>query len=301
MAICDLCPRNCLVDRTVSTGYCSMPRQIKIARRALHFWEEPCISGDKGSGAVFFSGCNMKCVFCQNKDISTGGFGKLITGERLTEIFLELQEQGALNINLVTPTHYVPQIIPCLKKAKELGLDIPVVYNTSSYEKPDVIRSLEGLVDIWLPDFKYISDESAKRYSACPDYVRWAKLCLDEMVRQCPEPVFDDDGIMKKGVIVRHLILPGHTEESKDVLDYLHKRYGDRIFISIMSQYTPCTDLSGYPEINRTLTEKEYEDVVDYAIDIGIENGFIQEGSAASESFIPSFDLKGVEKNRNKE
>ncbi len=300
MAICDLCPRNCSVDRSTGVGYCSMPDQIKIARRALHFWEEPCISGDKGSGTVFFSGCNMKCVFCQNKDISTGGFGRLITSERLTEIFLELQEQGALNINLVTPTHYVSQIIPCLKKAKELGLKLPVVYNTSSYERPDVIRSLEGLVDIWLPDFKYISDESAKRYSACPDYVRWAKRCLDEMVRQCPEPVFDDDGIMKKGVIVRHLILPGHTDESKDILDYLHERYGNRLFISIMSQYTPCTDLSGYPEIDRTLTEDEYNDVVDYAIDIGIENGFIQEGSAASESFIPSFDLKGVIKG-NKE
>ena len=272
-----------------------MPDTVKISRAALHMWEEPCVSGENGSGTVFFSGCNMKCVFCQNKEISTGGFGKEITVERLADIFLELQDKGALNINLVTPTHYTLQIIDAVKLARAKGLKLPIVYNTSSYEKVETIKLLEGVVDIWLPDFKYMDNAVAQKYSKAADYVDCATAAIDEMVRQQPECVFDDDGIIQKGVIVRHLVLPGQTQGAKDAVEYLYNRYGDNIFISIMSQYTPCTDLSAYPEINRKLTQQEYDDVVDYAVEIGVENGFLQEGESASESFIPPFDLEGVE------
>ena len=295
MGVCNICPRNCNVDRSEKTGFCSMTDTVRISRAALHMWEEPCISGEKGSGTVFFSGCNMKCVFCQNKEISTGGFGKDITVERLAEIFLQLQQKGALNINLVTPTHYTLQIIEAVKLAKSRGLTLPIVYNTSSYEKPETIKMLEGTVDIWLPDFKYTDNIAAQRYSKAKDYVQFAKAAIDEMVRQQPECVFDDDGIIQKGVIVRHLVLPGQVNAAKKAVQYLYDRYGDSIFISIMSQYTPCTDLGAYPEINRKITPEEYDEVVDFAVDIGVENGFLQEGESASESFIPPFDLTGVE------
>ncbi len=294
MDVCNICPRNCNVDRSEKTGFCSMTDRLKISRAALHLWEEPCISGEKGSGTVFFSGCNMKCVFCQNKDISTGGFGKEITVERLAEIFIELQEKGALNINLVTPTHYVMQIIRAVKLAKAKGLRLPIVYNTSSYEKVETLKLLEDVVDIWLPDFKYFDNRAAIKYSKSPDYVRISQQAIAEMVRQQPQCIFDDDGIIQKGVIVRHLVLPGQTKAAKNRVEYLYKTYGDNIFISIMSQYTPCTDLAGYPEINRKITAEEYNDVVDYAVEIGVENGFLQEGESASESFIPPFDLTGV-------
>ena len=295
MSVCNICPRNCNVDRNIKTGFCSMPQTVKISRAALHMWEEPCISGDKGSGTVFFSGCNMKCVFCQNKEISTGGFGKEITIERLADIFLELQAKGALNINLVTPTHYTLQIIRAVKLAKEKGLKLPIVYNTSSYEKVETIKLLAEIVDIWLPDFKYMDNTAAARYSKAADYVQYAQAAIDEMVRQQPQCVFGDDGIIQKGVIVRHLVLPGQLQGAKDAIEYLYNKYGDSIFISIMSQYTPCTDLSDYPEINRKISQEEYDEVVDYAVEIGVENGFLQEGESASESFIPPFDLEGVE------
>jgi len=295
MSVCNICPRNCNVDRSEKTGFCSMTDTVKISRAALHMWEEPCISGEKGSGTVFFSGCNMKCVFCQNKEISTGGFGREITVERLAQIFIELQEKGALNINLVTPTHYTLQIVDAVKLARKQGLTLPIVYNTSSYEKPETIKLLKDVVDIWLPDFKYIDDTAAERYSKAKDYVAYAMAAIDEMVKQQPECVFDDEGIIRKGVIVRHLVLPGQVQAAKDAVEYLYNRYGDRIFISIMSQYTPCTDLEGYPEINRKITPEEYDEVVDYAVEIGVENGFLQEGESASESFIPPFDLTGVE------
>lgn len=297
MNLCNICPRNCNVDRDIQKGFCSMYNTVKISRAALHMWEEPCISGDKGSGTVFFSGCNMKCVFCQNKEISTGGFGKEISIERLTEIFLELQAKGALNLNLVTPTHYVPQIITAVLNAKKLGFNLPILYNSSGYEKVETLKMLEGIVDIWLPDFKYIDSVSAKKYSKAEDYPEYAKKAIAEMVRQQPECIFNDDGIIQKGVIVRHLVLPGQVENSKSAIKYLYDNYKDNIYISIMSQYTPCTDLSDYPEINRKLTWEEYYKVVDYAIEIGVENGFLQEEDAASESFIPLFDLEGVEKN----
>ena len=295
MSICNICPRNCGVDRADSAGYCGMYDTVKISRAALHMWEEPCISGEQGSGTVFFSGCNMKCVFCQNKEISTGGFGKEITVERLAQIFLELQEKGALNINLVTPTHYTLQIIDAVKLAKAKGLKLPIVYNTSSYEKVETIKLLADVVDIWLPDFKYMDNNAAQRYSKASDYVENAKSAIDEMVRQQPQCIFDDDGIIQKGVIVRHLVLPGQVQRAKDAIEYLYNRYCDDIFISIMSQYTPCTELNDYPEINRKITQEEYDEVVDFAVEIGVENGFLQEGESASESFIPPFDLEGVE------
>jgi len=294
MSICNICPRNCSTDRESHAGYCGMTDTLRISRAALHMWEEPCISGEKGSGTVFFSGCNMKCVFCQNKEISAGGFGVDISVERLAEIFMELQEKGALNINLVTPTHYTEQIIQAVKLAKRNGMTLPVVYNTSSYEKVETIKMLEDIVDVWLPDFKYTDNSDSVRYSRADNYPDIARAAIDEMVRQQPECIFDDDGIIRKGVIVRHLVLPGKTQQAKDAVEYLYNRYGDSIFISIMSQYTPCTDLENYPEINRKITQEEYDEVVDFAVDIGVENGFLQEGESASESFIPPFDLTGV-------
>lgn len=294
MEKCNICPRNCNVDRSVSVGFCSMSDNVKIARAALHMWEEPCISGEQGSGTVFFSSCNMKCVYCQNKDISTGGFGKEITVRQLAQTFLNLQSQGALNINLVTPTHYTLQIIQAVKLARRQGLALPIIYNTSGYENVETLRLLEGVVDVWLPDFKYMDSETAKKYSRAADYPQIAMAAIDEMVRQAGKCVFDDDGIIQKGVIIRHLVLPGQARAAKKAVKYLHEKYGDNVFISIMSQYTPCTDLSAFPEINRKTTRAEYDEVVDYAVDIGIENGFIQDGEAASESFIPPFDLEGV-------
>lgn len=296
MRECVLCPRECKVNRLEGRmGYCKVSGEIKAARAALHFWEEPCISGKRGSGAVFFSGCSMGCVFCQNEGISHGKTGKTITIERLADIFLQLQnEQKAHNINLVTPTHYVPQIAEALEEAKERGLAIPVVYNSSGYEKPETLRRMEGLVDIYLPDFKYMDGEIAKKYSRAEDYSFWAKQALAEMVRQVPEAEFDEDGMMRKGVIVRHLLLPGCRRDSKEVLRYLAETYGNKIFISLMNQYTPMPGIEKYPELGRKITKREYEWMIEYALDLGIENGFIQEGDTAKESFIPPFDGEGL-------
>ena len=292
--LCNLCPRNCNTDRDKSVGYCKMTNTVKVSRAALHFWEEPCISAENGSGTVFFSGCNMGCVYCQNQDISHQGFGKEISVDRLAEIFIELQQKNAHNINLVTPTHYTPQIIGAVKTARENGLSIPVVYNTSGYEKAENIKSLEGIVDVFLPDFKYISSDTAQHYSCCADYPQMAKAAIRQMVKQTGPCVFDDEGVVQKGVIVRVLVLPGQTEEAKSIIEYLYNTYGDTVFISIMSQYTPCTNLENYPEINRTLTQQEYDEVVDFAVELGLENGFVQEGESAAESFIPPFNLEGV-------
>lgn len=289
-----LCPRRCGADRSVTTGYCGVTDTLRVARAALHFWEEPCISGEEGSGAVFFSGCNLRCVFCQNAPIARAEQGKEITKERLAEIFLELQAQKANNINLVTGTHYVPQIIEALKKARAQGLRIPVVYNCGGYERVETLKALEGLVDIYLPDFKYMDAERAARYSHAGDYPQIAQAALAEMVRQQPKPEFDERGLMKKGVIVRHLMLPGGIRDSKEVVRYLHETYGERIFLSLMNQYTPLPYVADYPEINRKLKKFEYERLVDYAISIGVDQGFIQEGETAEESFIPSFENEGV-------
>ena len=293
--LCNLCPRECNVDRGLGkTGFCKVPNHIKVARAALHFWEEPCISGEEGSGTVFFSGCNLRCVYCQNRKIAEGVYGKIITVDRLAAIFLDLQKQGANNINLVTPSHYVLQIVKALNLAKEQGLLIPVVYNSSAYESVETLKKLEGYVDVYLPDFKYMDEELGRKYSNAGNYSEIAKKAIAEMVRQVGNAQFDSRGILKKGVVVRHLVLPGYTADSKEIIKYLYDTYGNSIYISIMSQFTPILGLENYPELQRKLTEKEYDEVVDFAIELGVENGFIQEGDVAKESFIPDFDGQGV-------
>ena len=297
---CDLCPRKCLVDRKKGEkGICGQTENLKVARAALHFWEEPCISGDAGSGAVFFSGCPLHCVFCQNENIANGTVGKEISLERLVDIFLELQEKRANNINLVTPGHFVPQIVKALDQARKEGLTLPVVYNTSSYETVDTIKMLEGYVDIYLPDFKYMSPVLSKKYSHAPDYAEVAKAAIAEMVRQTGKAVFvngEEDNLILSGTIVRHLTLPGCMADSMQILKYLHETYGDMIYISIMNQYTPVFEQKEYTELNRCVTRREYEKVLDYAFELGIENGFFQDGETARESFIPAFDYEGVRK-----
>ena len=274
-----------------------MDGTIYLARAALHMWEEPCISGTKGSGAVFFSGCGVRCCFCQNHDIAIGSRGLAVSVERLGEIFLELKEKGAANINLVTGAHYVPQIIEALKLARMQGMDLPVVYNSSGYEKLETLKLLEGYVDIYLPDLKYMEPDLAQKFSHAPDYVERAKAAIKEMVRQSGSCQFGEDGYIRRGTIVRHLILPGHTKNSRKVLRYLHETYGEEIYISIMNQYTPVREFGEFKELNRKVTKREYEKVLDTAVEMGIQNGFIQEGETASESFIPEFDYEGVEKN----
>ncbi|MBQ7140382.1 MAG: radical SAM protein [Bacilli bacterium] len=292
---CKLCPKNCKVNRNNNKfGFCKASNKVKIARAALHYYEEPCISGNKGSGTIFFSCCNMKCVYCQNYKISTKNYGKEVTIERLCEIFLELQEKGALNINLVTPTPYVPQIIEALKLAKANGLNIPIVYNTSSYENVETIKMLDGYVDIYLADVKYFDNNYGLKYSNVNNYFYHASMAIDAMVSQIKENQFDENGIMKKGIIIRHMIIPGLSHDSKKILKYLYDKYKDKIYISIMNQYTPLEHVRDYPELNKTLTNDEYDDVVNYAIELGISNGFIQEGETASESFIPNFDNEGI-------
>ncbi|MBR3600729.1 MAG: radical SAM protein [Lachnospiraceae bacterium] len=298
---CTLCPRNCGVDRdNGKIGYCGQTDKVYVARAALHMWEEPCISGEEGSGTVFFCGCTLRCIFCQNHQIVLGKaesgdkIGKEVSIERLKEIFLELQEKGANNINLVTGTHYIPQIAMALKLAKEEGLKIPIVYNTSGYEKAESLQILDGLVDIYLPDMKYISKELSKEYSNASDYFEMASKALEEMVRQVGEAQFDTRGYMTKGVIVRHLVLPGSTRDSKAVLDYLWNTYGNNIYLSIMNQYTPMEQIKNHPLLSRKVTKREYSKVVDYALSLGWENAFIQEGETAKESFIPGFNGVGV-------
>lgn len=290
---CVICPRNCNIDRSKSQGYCKTNELVKVARADLHMWEEPCISGEEGSGTIFFSGCNLRCVYCQNHEISGGLVGKDISIERLSELMIELQNKGANNINLVTPSHFLPQIKEAIRLAKTKGLNLPIVYNTSSYEKSEYIQQLKGYIDVYLPDFKYYDNELAKKYSNAPNYREIATKALDEMLNQVDEQ-FNDKEIMTGGVIVRHLILPGNIDDSKKVIKYLYDRYGDRIYISIMNQFTPIENmLTNYPELNRKVTDEEYGEVVDYALEIGVEKGFIQEGETATESFIPKFDFKG--------
>lgn len=292
---CMLCPRKCGVSRsTGQAGVCGVDAGIKVARAALHYWEEPCISGKNGSGAVFFSGCSLHCVFCQNRDISDGMTGKKISRQRLFDIFFELKEKGANNINLVTPGQYIPDIVWTVEKARAAGFDLPIVYNTSGYENVESLKMLEGIVDIYLPDFKYMDCTLAGKYSKAVDYPYVAKKAVAEMVRQQPDAAFDEQtGLIKKGVIVRQLLLPGHVKDAKDILRYLYESYGDHIYISMMSQFTPF-GLEEYPEINRRVTKREYERYIDYAIELGVENAFIQEGDVAKESFIPAFDCEGV-------
>ncbi len=292
---CLLCPRKCGINRrTGQTGVCGVSSEIRVARAALHYWEEPCISGKKGSGAVFFSGCSLHCVFCQNREISDGKVGKIISKERLRDIFLELKAKGANNLNLVTPGQYIPDIVWAVSDARRYGMELPIVYNTSGYENADELKQLEGIVDVYLPDFKYMDSALSAKYSRAKDYPSVAKQAISEMVRQQPKVVIDDaTGLIQKGVIVRQLLLPGHVNDAKAILKYLHDTYQDSIYISMMSQFTPIA-LKDYPEINRTVTRREYERLIDYAIKIGITNAFIQEGNVAKDSFIPAFDCEGV-------
>ncbi|MCM1187575.1 MAG: radical SAM protein [Lachnoclostridium sp.] len=296
MSECTLCPRKCHVNRmNGQTGYCGQGAEAAAARAALHFWEEPCISGQNGSGAVFFSGCNLKCIFCQNHEIATGQTGKPLSLRRLSEIFLMLQEKGAHNINLVTATHYIPQVCTAIIQAKSQGLCIPIVYNTSGYEEVSSLKMLEGLVDIYLPDIKYYSPQLSAEYSHAPDYFEKASAALAEMVRQVGAPVFDaSSGLMKRGVIVRHMILPENTKDSKKILRYLYETHKNDIYVSIMNQYTPMPQVCSIPVLNRKVTEAEYLRVLHFAEKIGITQGFYQEGGTSSESFIPEFDYEGL-------
>ncbi len=295
LADCTMCPRNCHADRlNGKKGYCRETDALIVSRAALHMWEEPCISGERGSGTVFFSGCSIGCVYCQNYNISRGLAGKEISIVRLSEIFKELQQKGAHNINLVTPGHYIPHIIKAITLSRQNGLKIPVVFNTGGYEKIETLKLLEGIVDIYLPDLKYMDECVALKYSNCRDYFYYASEAIKEMSRQGGIPEFDSDGIMKKGLIVRHMMLPGYLEDSKKIIKYLHETFGNKIYMSIMNQYTPLSHVEKYPEINRTVTYDEYEELIDYAISIGVENGFIQDGETQSESFIPDFNEEGV-------
>ena len=278
-------------------GYCMMEDGIYLARAALHMGEEPCISGESGSGAVFFSGCNLRCVYCQNHEIAGGRKGRQVSVERLSQIFLELQDKGAANINLVTPDHFIIKIAEAVLLAKEKGLRLPVVYNGSGYEKEGIIENLSGIVDIFLTDFKYMDEKAAQKYSFAPDYPEVAKKALAQMVKLVGEPVFDEKGMMTRGVIVRHLLLPGHKRNAKDVIRYVYETYGDRVYLSLMNQYTPFERLkenSDYRELCRKITRREYETVVDYALSLGVRNAYIQEGDVAKESFIPAFDYEGI-------
>lgn len=301
MADCTLCPRMCHANRTAGNmGFCGQGAEVTAARAALHFWEEPCICGSRGSGAVFFSGCNLQCVFCQNHDIALGKSGRPLTLERLSRIFLELQDKGAVNINLVTAGHFLPQVCLALSMAKKEGLSIPVVYNSSGYEEVSSLRMLEGLVDIYLPDLKYHSPKISALYSHAPDYFEKATAAITEMFRQTGRPVLSpESGLMEKGVIVRHLLLPDCAGDSKRVLRYLHDTYGNDIYVSILNQYTPLAHLGQMPEfahspLSRPVTDEEYARVLDFAERIGIEKGYIQEGGTAAESFIPAFDGEGL-------
>lgn len=286
--ICSICPRHCNVDRSVNLGFCQSPDNFRVARAALHFWEEPCISGKEGSGTVFFSGCNLKCVFCQNNEISAENKGVEISDDKLISIFENLISQGANNINLVNPTHYAKRLAKVLGRWKS---PVPIVYNSSGYEEVETLKMLDGLIDIYLPDLKYIRAEKAMRYSKAADYFEKASAALLEMRRQV-EDKFDGD-IMKSGMIIRHLILPQNTNSSIAALDFIKSNFPNT-FVSLMAQYTPCGDLSEFPEINRKITKREYEKVVNYALDNSFDKLFIQELSSADKSFIPKFDFTGV-------
>ena len=285
---CNLCPRNCLVNRHKEIGFCGCNDKMIIAKAYLHMWEEPCISGNTGSGTIFFSGCNLKCIFCQNYEITNKIIGKEVSIEDFASICLNLEKQGANNINLVTPTPYVPLIIEGLKLAKEKGLKIPIVYNTSSYENIETIKMLDGIIDIYLPDLKYYDDEYAINYSKANNYFEHAKNAINEMYKQVGKPTFNKDGIMTKGVIVRHLMLPGLLSDSKKIIKYLYDAYKDNVYISIMNQYTPLKEYK-YSNLNNKVSNNDYDELIDYALDLGIKKAFIQEGETQSESFIPDF------------
>lgn len=290
--MCGLCPRNCMVNREVNAGICRMGGKPVVAKAFLHMWEEPCISGTKGSGTVFFSGCNLKCVFCQNAPISQGSIGKELSTSQLAEVFLNLQKKGAHNINLVNPTHFIKQIKDSIEAAE--GLKIPVVYNSNGYESIEGLRTLEGIVDIYLPDLKYFSDNYAVKYSSANDYFKITSSAILEMYRQVGGYEEDAEGIMKKGLIIRHLILPGMTGESIEILKWIKNNLPPDIVVSLMSQYIPYHKAEQYPEINRRITRREYEKAADYFLKLGFEHGYVQERDSAEETYIPDFDLEGI-------
>jgi putative pyruvate formate lyase activating enzyme len=293
---CRLCPRECGVKREEEkgAGICQSGTLARVARAGLHFWEEPCISGKRGSGTVFFSGCPLRCVYCQNYNISQENYGLTVKAEDLAQIFTHLQQLGAHNLNLVTPTHFALAIIRALQMS---SLTIPVVYNTSSYEKLETLDLLESYTDIYLADIKYVSSDLSDRYSRCRDYFEIARRAIDKMMRQKGEALYNEDGMMERGVLLRHLILPKHTKESKKVIDYICAQYGKHIPFSLMSQYTPNGRLSSFLEIDRKLTKREYAKVVDYALQKGMKNVRPQSLTSADETFIPVFDLTGTKRN----
>ena len=287
---CNICPRNCNINRSVEKGFCGMNDKMKVARFSLHKWEEPVISGDNGSGTIFFVGCNLGCIYCQNyKLINNDSIGREISIDDFAQICLKLQDKGAHNINIVTGTHFIPLIRDGIVKSKELGVTIPFVYNTSSYENVEALKELDGLIDIYLPDLKYYDNDISMKYSKCNNYFEYASNAIDEMYRQVGTYKIDND-LMKKGMIVRHLLLPGHLEDSKKIIKYLYDKYKDNIYISIMNQYTPVNKTK-YDNLNRKVTDEEYDELINYALDLGIKNAFIQEGETQSESFIPDFDI----------
>lgn len=291
---CGICPRNCGIDRSKTVGFCGVGDRLKVALATIYNGEEPCLTGNKGSGTIFFSGCNLACVYCQNAKISHDGYGKEITVDRLVEVFFELKEKGATNINLVTPSHYVNLIKNAIITAKSKGFDLPFLYNSGGYDSIFELKLLDGLIDIYMPDFKYFDDALAKKYSKCNNYVDTVKLAIKEMYRQVGKNQFDEDGILKRGIIVRHLVLPGYVDNSKNIISYLYDEYGDNIYISIMNQYFPSGNLAAYEEINRVVSCKEYDDVLDYAVKYGVNNAYIQSDGANTDDMIPAFDLRGV-------
>lgn len=287
--ICSSCPRKCNVDRNTSVGFCLSPDKFRVARAALHYWEEPCISGVNGSGTVFFSGCNLRCVYCQNFEISRENRGIEISDNKLIEIFEELILKGANNINLVNPTHYAERLADVLSKWHS---PVPIVYNSSGYENADTIKKLDGLIDIYLPDLKYIRNDKSLRYSKAYDYFERASEAITEMRRQVTD-CFDSDGIMQSGLIVRHLILPQNTNSSIEILEWIKEKLPDT-YVSLMAQYTPCGNLDAFPELKRKITQREYDKVADYAVMNGFEKLFLQELESADSDFIPEFDFTGV-------
>ena len=290
---CELCPRRCGVDRTKSFGYCRAGSEPKLGLVSLHQWEEPCLVGENGAGTVFFSHCTMNCMFCQNHEISAGGFGIEVSIGRLAEIFIEQQSRGAANIELVTPTHYTNQIIDAVSIAKKHGLTLPIVWNSNGYERVETIDRLRGVVDIYLPDLKYLDDRAAVEYSNAPRYFDYASRAISAMVEQIGRPVFDGD-LMKRGVLVRHLILPNRRRESMKIVEWLYQNFGDDIYISLMNQYTPMFRAAEFGKLNRRLTTFEYQSVIDHALKLGVRNCFIQVGRTASKEFVPVFDGTGI-------
>ncbi|MCD8036368.1 MAG: radical SAM protein [Clostridiales bacterium] len=292
---CTLCPRNCGVNRSAGRiGYCKMPSEIHAALASVHMWEEPPISGTNGSGTIFFTGCNLRCVFCQNHDISSENHGKAISIDQLAQIMLEEQDRGVHNINLVTAVHYIPSVTEAIVKAKENGLKIPIVYNSGGYEKAESLKMLDGLIDIYLPDIKYFSAELSAKYSAAPDYFEQAVSAVAEMYRQIGQNAFDEKGLLKKGVIIHHLVLPSHKEDSFKVLDAIKENFGEEAYVSLLRQYTPMYRTNEYKEINRRLMSLEYTRVIDHFFDIGLKNGYVQEKSSATSEYTPLFDLSGL-------